>query len=329
MADVVTTNVRTQVGVESAHGTKVSATKILESFSVEPAIKSSNTAHRAQGRKHSAVVTQGRESMEFKVSSGEADFAELVYPFSSVFGDADISTPMGGTNSRLWVFTPPLSGNTAVKTLTFEKGDDDRGYRFGYGLFTGVSLKFTRDSVDFSGDGIGQLIEDDISLTGSLAPVGLSPILGDMLNYYIDDASDDLGQTQLLDVMEASFDFTGAYGEYWPMVRANSSFASHVDMAPKCEVKLTMQANDEGMSLLDSLRDGSKHFLRIEAVAPVAIEGSIHPTLYIDLCGSVSGVEPYSDRDGVYSVGWTFEGVEDTDWGQALQVSLINTLTAL
>jgi hypothetical protein len=326
--DNLTVNKRAQIGVESTSGTAVAATKILEAISIEPGIKSDNKDHRAQGRKHPAVVTQGKESMQFK-ASGEADYQELVYPFSSIFGSATITIPGGGTNSRQWVFSPPLTGGTAVNTYTIEKGDSVRAYKFAYGLFTGVTLKYSRDSVDFSGDGIGQLITDNITLTPGLSPVGLNPILGNQMNFSVDTTSGGLGNTLISDVLEAEFSFTGAYGPYWPMVRANTSWARHVDMAPKCELKLTVQADSSGMSYLTNLRSGAQQFIRLSAVGPTALESTIFPTFNLDICGVVSGVQPFSDKDGVYAVQWTFTAVENATWGHAVQATMINLLSAL
>lgn len=326
--DRTTVNQVTQIGVETTHGTTVAATKILEAIQIEPGIKSTNKSHRSQGRKHTAVVTQGKELVEFK-ASGEADYAEMVYPFSSALGAATITTPVGGTNSRQWLFAPPLTGNTSVVTYTVEKGDSVRAFKFGYGLFTGVDLKFSRDSVDFSGDGIGQLLSDGITMTPGLSPVGLLPILGDQVNYYVDTTQAGLGGTQFLDCLEAEFSWSGAYGQYWPMVRANPSFTRHTDLAPSANFKMTVQANAAGMAYVSDLRNGDKKYIRVEAIGPVALEATIYPTLTIDMCASVSNVGAFADKDGIYAYEITWEIVEDATWNHACEITLINSLTAL
>jgi hypothetical protein len=329
MANVrASVNQRTQIGVETVSGTGVAATKILEAIAIEPGIKNSSKSHRAQGRKHTAVVTQGKEYMEAK-AAGDLDYNEIVYPFSSIFGAATITTPGGGTNSRQWVWTPPLSGSTSVKTFTVEKGDAVRAFKFAYGLFSGVNIKATRDDVAFTGTMIGQAMTDGISLTSALAPVGMNPVLGNHLNVYVDATSAGLGGTLISDVLEAEFGFDGAYGPYWPMIRANNSYTQHVDLAPKTTIKLLLQADASGMSYLTQLRSGVKQYMRLAFQGPTVLEAAIYPTLWIDAAVVPINVQPFSDKDGVYAVMWEFELVEDNSWGQALQITNINMLTAL
>lgn len=175
MATRASVNQQAQIGPEATAGTVVPATRLLAATDIQIGVKSENKTHRTQGHKHTAVVTQGKEYVEAK-SSGEADYDELIYPFVSLCGiGSNPTVPGGALTAKQWQFSPVLTGNATPKTFTVEKGDATTAEKFGYGLWTGVDLKFTRDSVDFSGDMIGQLISTGATLTPSLTEVALIP----------------------------------------------------------------------------------------------------------------------------------------------------------
>jgi acetyl-CoA C-acetyltransferase len=104
------------VGVEVTPGTAVTCAKKLTSLSIEPAIKTKVETFRPMGTKYTTLTQQGKEWTEAKVS-GLVTYTEIVYALSSLLKTAVITTPGGGTNSRLWTFEPSATLADAVKTL--------------------------------------------------------------------------------------------------------------------------------------------------------------------------------------------------------------------
>lgn len=328
MADRYSVNQNVQIGLEVTPGTGVVATKLLESVNLESGIKFESKQYRAIGRKYDAAVVPGREYTEAKLS-GDITYTETIYPLAAMFGAVTPSSV--GTLCKGWVWTPALSGSYTPQTLTVEQGDSVRAHKFAYGHCSALGFKFARDAVTLSGSLIGQQISDGIALSTGCTSVGIIPVLGQHVNVYMDSTSATLGNTALTSVMEADFDISGVYGQFWPLVRANNSFGQKVDKAPKVESKLLLEADTVGMGLLSNARGGTTNYFRIEAQGAV-IDTTPTVTNYlfqIDFAAKVSAVAPFADKDGIYAVEYTLDIVEDQTWTKAYQITVQNTLSAL
>lgn len=326
-ATISTVNQGVQIGIETVPGTTVPANKILPATSIEPSIKFAAKDFRPQGRKYASLVVPGKEYMEAKLS-GLASYTELVYWLSSAIDTVTPTLHATGTESQDWTFTPVLAGNANPKTFTVEFGDATRAAKFGYGLVTDYGLKFSRDSIDFSGTLIGQAMADNITLTGTPTRITEQPILPVHVNHYLDTTAAQIGQTAAGDVLEADFGVSGIYGQYWPMARSNNSFAQHVDLAPKASFKVSMMKDAIGMSPLVQARTGDTLYWRVDATGPI-IETTIPNNLQLDMAVKVMSVSGFSDSNGVYKVEWEFSIVDDSALAKAYSILLTNTLTTL
>lgn len=328
MADRFSVNQNVQIGLEVTPGTAVTATKLLESVNLESGIKYESKQYRAIGRKYDAAVVPGREYTESKLS-GDVTYTETIYPLAAMFGAV---TPTSvGTLAKGWTWTPALSGSYTPQTLTVEQGDSVRAHKFAYGHVSALGFKFARDAVTLSGTLIGQQISDGISMSTGCTSVGIIPVLGQHVNVYMDSTSGGIGTTALTNVMEADFNISDVYGQFWPLVRANNSFSQKVDKAPKVEAKLLLEADSVGMGLLPNARGGTTNYFRIQAQG-ATIDTTPSNTYYlfqIDFAGKVSAVAPYADKDGIYAIEYTFDIVEDQTWTKAFAITVQNTLTAL
>lgn len=324
-----TVNQIVQIGMESTPGTTVAATKLIQSTDVSPGIKLNSKSFRAGGRKYPYLTVPGREWVEAKLD-GPASYNELSYWLSSVASLVSTATHSGGTLSKDWVITPALTGNSTIQTFTVEKGDSIRAMKFGYGLLTGISLDYSRDAVDFSGNMIGQRLSDNITLTasGSVTAIAKQPILGSDVNWYIDTTAGGIKGTQASNVVKATFDYSDVFGTYWPMVRTNTSFAKHIDLAPKATLKLEMEADSVGMSPLSGSRIGSTFYIVADAQGQI-IEGSIPYQLELRMACQVASIEAFGDEDGVYKIGWNFNIIEDTTLAYAWKATVVNQLATL
>src|SRR5687768_754043 len=117
-----------QIGVESTAGTAVAANKRLSALSLLPNVKANVQRFRPQGYKYPTVTALGKEWTEAPLT-GVPTYTEIVYPLSSVLGTAVITTPGGGTTSRLWTFNPSTTTDDAPKTFTIEMGSAVRAHR--------------------------------------------------------------------------------------------------------------------------------------------------------------------------------------------------------
>lgn len=233
-----------------------------------------------------------------------------------------------------WQFTPPLSGAANPQTYTYQQGDSVRAEQMAYLLFSGWGYKIDRKSpVTISGDFMGQLITDPATMTPNPTIVPLLPMVGKQTNIYLDTTSAGIGTTQLTAFVSFEFAASGYYGPLWFLNRANPSWSAHVDLAPKNEVKLQMEADSQGMSLLAHMQAGDTVYVRVDALGPVIdAPNAINAEMKHDMALKVSNVSEFSDKDGLYAIEWTLEVVEDSSWGAsgtAQTLTLTNTLSAL
>lgn len=316
-----------QIGLESTSGTSVPAGKLLEALDVQMAPKVTAKEFRPQGRKYASQVLLEQEWAESKYS-GIADFQSLAYVLSC-FGAPVVTTVFTTATQR--IYTPVLTGLNTQQSFTVQKGSAVYAEQMSYALFNSFNLKIDRKELTISGDILSQTISEGVSMTATPTVVAAVPILGNMANIYLDPTSGALGTTLLTDTYEADFSYGPVYGAKWPINRANASFGSHVDVAPKCELKLKMQADAVAAGLKTALEGGATQYLRVNALGgTVGTAGNYQLTL--DLAMRVNNIAAFSDTDGIYTVEYTMQLVEDPAWtanGQAALITLVNNLSAL
>jgi hypothetical protein len=216
-----------------------------------------------------------------------------------------------------------------VKTLTVEQGSAERAHRFASGLFNSLSLKFDRDKVELSGSMIGQAIEDGVTMNASPTAVALLPVMPKHVSIYLADTQAGLaGATALTRVVSCEWSLSDRFGMIWPLNAAKPSWDGYVEKEPKLAISLLMEADAEGMDLLNHMRDGSTKWLRIKCEGDT-IETTIKNTLQIDQPFKVSDAKDFTDSDGLFAIGWDGVGVFDGTWAKPMSVTVTNSLTAL
>lgn len=327
MAERSSLNQVVQIGVETVPGTAVAANKRLQSIGIEPSVSVDMDTFRPSGQKYAAITTLGKEWTEAPIS-GRASYTELVYLLSSVVNTAVITTPAGGTTSREWVFTSSSTADDTPKTFTIEHGSGVRADKFAYGLITELGMTFNRDAIEVSGSLLGRAITDNIVMTASPTVIDLVPIIPTEVTVYLDDTAAGLGTTKLTRAISADFNLGSRFGPVWVLDAANPSFVTHIETEPDLTCNLLVQADAQGMGLLNNLRNGTSKFMRIEAIG-AEIETGIDYQFTLDMAVKVADSGGFEDADGVYAIEFNFVGVHDGTWGKAFQVTVVNELTAL
>jgi hypothetical protein len=318
-----------QIGVETTPGTAVAAGKRLQAMGIRGATQMETSRFRPMGQKWLAIVAPGLEWVEASLD-GFGTYNELIYGFSSVLDAATISTPVDATLARQWLFNPSSTGPDAPKTFTVEQGDTSIAHRFAHGIITELGLAFSRSgNVEISGSMLARALEHGITLTAAPTTLAPIPILGKQVSVYMDAASADFGTTKLVRVLSAEFNVSDRYAPLWALDAAQTSFAAVVEgEEPSATLALVMEADAAGIGVYTPMRAGDTRFLRIQCIGPL-IEGTIFHEFTIDFAGKVTEVSEFGSEDGVYTVGYTFEAVHDATWGSAMEVRIVNTLTAL
>lgn len=327
MAERSSLNQNVQIGVETVHGTAVPATKRLQSIGIEPSVSVEKDNFRPIGSKFSALSTLGKEWAQASIT-GRATYTELQYLLSSVVGTAVTSTPAAGATQ--WQFTPSTRADDAPKTFTVEHGSGVRSDRFTYGLVTEIGMNFSRSSIEVTGSMLARAIEDGVAMTSTgVDALPLIPVLPTEVTVYLDDTAVALGTTKLTRMISGTFTLGGRFGPVWVLDAANPSFVNHIETEPSLNASLTLQADNQGMALLETLRKGDSKFLRIEAIGPVIAGGTENYRLTLDLACKISDTGGFSDQDGVYAIEFTALGVHDGVWDKAMQITLVNDQATL
>ena len=117
MPEVASIFTGAQIGVETTSGTVVSASKLLNSMSLEPGISINFNRFRPMGQVVASQITPGQDFTEWGVS-GVGNYSEIVYPLSSLL--VSTSPVTVETTARRWTFTPAGRSEDTIRTYTVE-----------------------------------------------------------------------------------------------------------------------------------------------------------------------------------------------------------------
>jgi hypothetical protein len=337
MAVRASVNQVVQLGAEATPGTAVAAGKLLSAFTWAFGDKSATKQLTATGRKYPSASELLTEYSAGKIS-GEGDFAALIYPVSSVYGKVTAVAHSPSVTAFDWIWTPPISGlTTNPQTYTVQNGDSIDAEQYAYLMFSGWGYSFTRkQEVQVAGDWFSQTFTDGITMTASPTNIAFLPMTGAQFKVYLDTTSAGLGTTLLTDPLKVDFKASNYFGQYWPINAANASFTSHLELLPKNELKLMLQANSTAIAIRGNyLQTGTRAYVRVTGTG-ATIDGanSIKAGMTHDLAVFVSEMAEFSDQDGVFAVEYTLQAAEDTGWtalagGTAQKLTLTNLLSAL
>lgn len=328
MAERSALNQSVQIGVESTPGVAVAAPTRLQAIGIEPSPDVEMDTFRPIGQKYPAINTLGKEWVTANIS-GRGSYNELAYMFASVVGAATITNP-GAALAYNHQFLPDSFDDDAPVTFTVEHGSSVRADEFAYGIVTELGMTFNRTAIEVSGSMMGQALTDNITLTPAPTTVPLIPIIPTQVSVYMDSTFGNLGTTKLTRAISAEMSIGNRYAGVWVLDAANPAYVNHIETEPDATVQLLLQADAVGMALLDDLRSGATKFIRIEATGGTdSIESGADYTFTFDAAVQVSDTDGFSDEDGVYAIGFPLEIVHDGGWGQAYEVNLLNTLSAL
>lgn len=330
-----TTNQKTQIAVETTPGTAVPANKLLNAFTWTLGLKPTTKQFRGTGRQYPSASAVLTEQSAGKIA-GPGDFAELVYPFSSLWGSGSPAAHAPSITAFDWIWTPSLTASyaTSAKTFTVEQGDAIDAEKYAFVTFTGVNYSINRkQELTIGGDLMAQSFTDGITMTASPTSVQQIPMTGAQFNIYLDTTSAGIGATQLTDVMKFDYKASDYYDGYWPINRAAASYTNILDKEKKHEVTLTVQANSTGIGFkANYLETGARAYIRVAGTGPlIDVANSVAATFTHDMACFVTNMAEFADEEGVYAVQYTLALAEDTAWntGTAQKITLTNLVSAL
>ena len=339
MAERAAVNELLQLGLESVLGTAVAANRQMAMLDLVPTGEFDPKRFAGQGRKQDGAVLPNKDwtSLAWSTKGNDGDslsYTEIVYVLSSLFGRPTPTTHAGGTNSKDWVFDAPLQGIVnPTASYTAQQGQAAHAHQIAGLVFTGITIKGTRDGVSASGNAIAQIFTTNQTLTATPTKLAMDPVLGADWTVYRDPTSGALGTTQLLRCFEWEYIYDSVYAVIWPgnKVASNNTWATIVEMQPKHTLKLKVEADAQGDTGFADVRAGTTEFYRIDMKGQLfpAPDGAINREIKIDCAGKVGEKMPVTDGNDLLEEEIPLAVVEDTGWGHAATITTTNLLSAL
>ena len=255
----------------------------------------------------------------------------------AIYGPATVALVGASTTVYGWTFMPPIAGPAAPVTYTVMQGNaTDDTQQYAYTMFSGWGYTFTRkQEVSITGEWFSQSLTDGATMTASPTNIALLPMTGVMCNVYLDTTSAGIGTTQLANILKCDFKGSNYFGQYWPINRANASYTAHLDLLPKNELKLTLNADATAMALRTAYleTDTVRCYVQVNILGPeLDVPHTTYAQMTHNMACFISDMVEFSDVDGVYAVEVTLQVAEDTTWtaltGGTAQTLLLQNLLA-
>jgi hypothetical protein len=313
------------LAVETTPGDGTTPNRIVNSFSIEPGVKVDMQKFRPTGQKVNSIIVPGKEWVEASVK-GLAEYSELHFLLSAMFGKNQVTQPsvVAGTAEK-WMWLLNARDLDVVKTFSFVQGDSNFAESFNYGLMTELGLNMSRTGIEIEGTMIAHELETGATLPHPVTAVDEAPLLPTDVSVYLSDTYASIGSSKLTRALMCNEKIGDRHNPVWVLDAAEPSFVTHVETAPSITWELTVEANDDGMDLLDSMRVGDTLFLRTDAVSGALEANPGTPYSYrSDAATKIADVDKFSDEDGVYAIKYTLEAVYDSFTDLTVEKQLVN-----
>lgn len=365
MAERSALNQVVQLAVEDAPGSGVAEAggyKQFLTFGIEPSPQVEIDQFRPAGTKYRGFTALGKEWSQGQIS-GRPSYNELPFLLASVINKPTQPTIAGATNTKAWRFRSDNVQDDTPKTFLVEHGSAFRAERFSHGIITELSFSFSRSGIQASGQFLGRQVSDDITMSASSAVTPMIPVQPTEVTLFVADAYANFagdtdvygadedhgasslpagnvggktGEGRLVRAISAEWSLGNRYSPVFTLDAISgagtygTSFVGTIEREPDLTASIMMEADDEGMGLLEQMRDGDSKFLRIEAVGKqieAVTGGNGKYKFRLDTSTRVVNTGGFRDSDGLYAIEWGLTGIQDGTWGRAFEALVWNTLT--
>lgn len=304
-----------QAGVEVTEGTPATVTKRFPGLLIEFSPDGNYNKYRASGSKWTTIVIQGKEWTKGPIS-GPVSFGELPYLLASI---VNYAAPVTASGITTWTHAPAISTPDVSKAYTFQWGDTTSAWQVAGAFVNELTLKFTRESAEYTGSFIGARTEINALTVGGVTQVENVPVAASKIDVYYSLTSQadlEAGGVQLVDeAFEAEFKLSKRFATIWPLNSSFASFHGRVEDAPDATFSLKLKADTTGSDFIPPVtlaraREGTTIWFRIKCTGPVLAAGTY--LLKLDVNTKVAKPYQFVDIDGALcGLAWDFELVDD------------------
>lgn len=320
-------NIIQQIGIQSLYGTPVAATRKFAGLFFTFSDKFDVKTYRSKGAKFndSSVINKSWSEFTFE---GPGSYNELPYILAGLFPGAVPTTVVAGVFK--YAFNPAGEGKDDHSYFTIEEGDSDDADRFSDVTIKSFNLDFSRDEVNYSGDGFAKPNDGSFSaLTSSgVSKLASRPISGNEVSVYMDSTFAGIGTTKLTDAFTARFSMGEKRQPKWVLNAAETSWKEDKEVVPDVNLTIATEDNAQSRALRASLASNPVQFFRVEAIGPV-ISGVNNYRLRLDFCGKIMNPNREPDMDGIYGFEYEFGAFLENTMNRGFSFEIINALSSL
>jgi hypothetical protein len=313
----------TTIGVDPTTGTK-----ILKSLALMPKPAADVNLFRAASGLFPSVAALGREWSTLDAPDSPPLFDEIIYPLSSLIQAAVITTPGGGTLSRIWTFSMPTAGGVVPISYTVEYGSSAGAELVKGTIFNDFHINITREGIQAGGSAFGQIWTPGVTLTASPTALPNKPILPSTVDVFVDPTWAGLGTTKLTADFVANLSITNRWGQIWPINSAKVSWDDVTETEPTARLELSVENNAAGQAFITKMRASTLSYVRVVATSTDFIETTIPWKLTIDFVGMVAEAPGTGDQDGLYVLTVPLAAFSDGT-NPPIKIAVQNSQTAL
>jgi len=322
---------RIQVGLESTRGTGVAADKkLIGSLVLTPEVM----WHRPVDERNSLAefrrsVAVGQIS-RFRYEA-DATYEQLADILSmAVKGAITPTTPGGGTDSRLWTFTPNTITKNVQDSYTFEYGDDVQAWDAAFTIIENLELAIAADEVMTIRADMFAKFAAKTTFTGAISDPTLNggEVIANGAKIFIDGTYANLGNTQQASLLAGATIRlpTGIV----PVKYADGSldFSSVSEQRTHVELEMDLISSTAAITEYDAYVAGTDRAIRIQITGGI-IEAAISYIFTFDIFGRyVTAPEVWGERDGENIVRMVLHSHEDSS-GNHFEYVVQNKVAAI
>ncbi len=187
----------------------------------------------------------------------------------------------------------------------------------------------TADASELTGGTTPTVTVDQTQIGGMTELLDVPILLGDVDVYIADSVAGlDSGDNQLLRSFDSSWNFGERTKPFWTQNSTASTFAGFTETEPKEALDILLGADAQGMSLMAAARTGARKYIRISASSKAYTIGGLPYKFQLDASVNVSAFKEFKDEQGVYSIGYELEVMDDPDWDKSYQFYLRNGIAS-
>lgn len=247
-------------------------------------------------------------------------------------GGAFTCTSTAAVNTRRWTFLPSFFQPDTVKTLTLEKGVSgvaSLANQIARIFMSDIGLKLNKDEATISGQGFGDKAVDPFTYTtGGVTDLAALPADPANVSCWLGDALAGTGAAQLMTrMLDVEWNVAGRFSPLITLNAADPSVSAGIEANGAYSVRVTMEHDAQGQTVLAKLRAGTTQYVCMEVTGPTIETG--YPNRF-KLTAPLLLTDPNRNAvDNAVCLGFNAECAYVPAFGGGLKVEVDNNLASL